>query len=84
MTLHLTEATTRYPDFAGLLAGAEDDGMTLRLRRAETIGRPWAGKTSSRGSKRERQNPARGQARPETAIKCAAAVKRQILRQVMV
>lgn len=33
----------RYPDFAGLLAGAEDEGMTLRLRRAETIGRPVGG-----------------------------------------
>ncbi len=34
---------TRYPDFAGLLAGAEDEAMTLRLRRAETIGRPVGG-----------------------------------------
>jgi len=34
---------TRYPDFAGLLAGAEDEDMTLRLRRAETIGRPVGG-----------------------------------------
>jgi putative transposase len=30
----------RYPDFAGLLVGTEDEAMTARLRRAETIGRP--------------------------------------------
>lgn len=31
---------TRYPDFAALLAAGEDEGMSRRLRRAETIGRP--------------------------------------------
>jgi putative transposase len=28
------------PDFAALLAAAEDEEMTARLRRAESIGRP--------------------------------------------
>ena len=31
---------SRYPDFAGLLAAGEDEGMSTRLRKAETIGRP--------------------------------------------
>ena len=31
---------SRYPDFAELLAAGEDDEMSQRLRRAETIGRP--------------------------------------------
>lgn len=31
---------SRYPDFAGLIAAGEDDALSHRLRRAETIGRP--------------------------------------------
>ena len=31
---------SRYPDFAALLAAGEEDEMLLRLRRAESIGRP--------------------------------------------
>lgn len=30
----------RFPDFAGLLAAGEDEAMSQRLRRAESIGRP--------------------------------------------
>jgi len=30
----------RYPDFAALIASGEDEALSLRLRRAETIGRP--------------------------------------------
>lgn len=30
----------RYPDFAALLAAGEDEAMSARLRRAESIGRP--------------------------------------------
>lgn len=30
----------RFPDFAALLAAGEDEAMSMRLRRAETIGRP--------------------------------------------
>lgn len=30
----------RYPDFAAMLAAGEDEAMTQRLRRAESIGRP--------------------------------------------
>jgi len=32
--------TERYPDFAGLIAGPENDHLSDALRRAETIGRP--------------------------------------------
>ena len=32
--------TTRYPDFAALISAGEDEEMSRRLRRAETIGRP--------------------------------------------
>ena len=31
---------SRYPDFAALLAAAEDEELSLRLRKAERIGRP--------------------------------------------
>lgn len=31
---------SRYPDFAALLAAGEDEAMSLRLRKAEQIGRP--------------------------------------------
>jgi len=31
---------TRYPDFAGLLAAGEEEERLMRLRKAETIGRP--------------------------------------------
>ena len=31
---------SRYPDFAGLLAAGEDEEMSTRRRKAETIGRP--------------------------------------------
>jgi putative transposase len=30
----------RYPDFAALIAAGEDEGMSHRLRRAESVGRP--------------------------------------------
>ncbi len=30
----------RYPDFAALIAAGEDEALSERLRRAETIGRP--------------------------------------------
>ena len=32
--------TSRYPDFAGLLAAREDDERMMRLRKAEQVGRP--------------------------------------------
>ena len=32
--------TSRYPDFAGLLAAGEDDERMMRLRKAEQVGRP--------------------------------------------
>jgi putative transposase len=31
---------SRYPDFAALLAAGEEEEMIVRLRKAETIGRP--------------------------------------------
>ncbi|WP_293907922.1 hypothetical protein [Phenylobacterium sp.] len=31
---------SRYPDFADMVAAGEDEALSLRLRRAETIGRP--------------------------------------------
>jgi putative transposase len=31
---------SRYPDFAAVLAAGEDDEMSMRLRRAESVGRP--------------------------------------------
>jgi putative transposase len=31
---------SRYPDFAGLIEAGEDEVLSQRLRRAETIGRP--------------------------------------------
>jgi putative transposase len=31
---------SRYPDFAALLAAAEDEALTMRLRKAESVGRP--------------------------------------------
>lgn len=31
---------SRYPDFSDLIASGEDEALSLRLRRAETIGRP--------------------------------------------
>lgn len=31
---------SRYPDFSELIAAGEDEALSLRLRRAETIGRP--------------------------------------------
>ncbi len=36
----LEPVRSRYPDFAALLAAAEDEARTMRLRSAETIGRP--------------------------------------------
>lgn len=33
-------ALSRYPDFAGLIAAGEDEAMSQRLRRAESVGRP--------------------------------------------
>jgi putative transposase len=35
-----TKVLDRFPDFAGLIAGGEDEALSNRLRRAETIGRP--------------------------------------------
>lgn len=35
-----TPVLERYPDFVGLIAAGEDEEMSRRLRRAETIGRP--------------------------------------------
>ena len=34
---------SRYPDFAGLIEAGEDEILSQRLRRAETIGRPLGG-----------------------------------------
>lgn len=33
----------RYPDFAGMIAAGEDEAMSARLRKAESIGRPVGG-----------------------------------------
>ncbi len=37
---HAAAVRDRYPDFAALLALGEDEAMSMRLRRAESIGRP--------------------------------------------
>jgi putative transposase len=35
---------SRYPDFSGVLAAGEDEAASMRLRRAERIGRPLGGR----------------------------------------
>ena len=51
----------RYPDLAGLLEAAEDEERTLRLRRAESVGRPigseeWLEELEGRTRRRFKRN----------------------------
>lgn len=50
---------SRYPDFAELLAAGEDEAMTARLRRAESIGRPAGGDAFLARLEREAGRPLR-------------------------
>ena len=40
---HKAPVLERYPDFAGMIEAGEDEVLSQRLRRAETIGRPLGG-----------------------------------------
>jgi putative transposase len=69
-----TAATSeRLPDFAALLASAEDEEATMRLRRAESIGRPvGSAEFVERLEKRYERRLRRGQAgRPRREEMCA-------------
>ena len=61
----------RYPDFAGLIGAGEDEALSERLRRAETIGRPLGSEAFVEGLERASGRvfkPARRGRKPKTEL----------------